>query len=460
MSPEIKTFRGLSLAEVEAKVRAELGDDAVVVRQREGLSGGVGGFFQRRLYEVDALAGTAAEAVVAADEPAVAPARMPADAPVSDARDDFLTQLKSALTPEMAQTAAEQRLVQEAASFIPESLAPEATPPVPAAPAAVPSASALAAMFAPDVPREPVAWPEEEDIALEAAPVEHEIEILPPAPAPGALAPIAAAPLPALATKAALPAHWPAGAARLQGRLTDRGVSEELTAEVLDEAVTHLLPFSSHGRIKPLVASALARRIPVQPLRGAGGRVVGFVGPGGSGKTRSVARLAHAYAVRSQVPVACIALRAEDEGAELQRLVRPFGVSVHAIADAAEARARIAGFPEGTLVLVDTPGVSPRAEAELRALATELRQLQLDECHLAVPATMSRSAGRDLVEGTRALGVGALAMTHADETERLGSVVELAIETSLPVSYVGRGTIVTGGLRPALPEELAAAVVA
>src|SRR4051794_2331628 len=60
---EPRTFRGLSLAEVERKVRAELGDDAVVVRQREGLSGGVGGFFQRKLYEVDALPGAAAPAV-------------------------------------------------------------------------------------------------------------------------------------------------------------------------------------------------------------------------------------------------------------------------------------------------------------------------------------------------------------------------------------------------------------
>jgi flagellar biosynthesis GTPase FlhF len=450
MNPEMKTFRGLSWAEVEAKVRAELGDDAVVVRQREGLSGGVGGFFQRRLYEVDALAGAAADAAVAAEAPSAPAMPMPADAPVSDVREDFLSQLKTALTPEVEQTAIEQKLVQEAAAFIPEPLLPAPAP----APAPSPSSSAaLAAMFAPDAPREPVVWPEDEVVAEpEAEPV---VEVLPPAPAP-----VATAPLPVVAEKAGRPAHWPAGAGRLLSRLAERGVSDELTAEVLDEAVTHLLPFSSHGRLKPLVAAALARRIPVQPLHGAGGRVVGFVGPGGSGKTRSVARLAHAYAVRSQVPVACIALRAEDEGAELQRLVRPFGVNVHAIADAAEARARIESFPADTLVLVDTPGVSPRAEAELRALATELRQLRLDECHLAVPATMGRSAGRDLVEGTRPLGVDALAMTHADETERLGSVVELAIDAALPISYVGRGTIITGGLRPALPEELAAAVVA
>jgi flagellar biosynthesis GTPase FlhF len=252
----------------------------------------------------------------------------------------------------------------------------------------------------------------------------------------------------------------PAGAARLETRLVERGLSALLSGEVLDEAVNHLLPFSSQNRLKPLVASALARRIPTQPLRGAGGRVVGFVGPGGSGKTRCVARLAHAYAVKAGVPVACLALRAEDDGAELQRLVRPFGVNVHALSDATEARARIASMPEGTLVLVDTPGVSPRAEAELRQLQAELRQLSLDECHLAMPATIGQDAGRDLVEGTRALGVDAMALTHADETERLGTVVELAMQTGLPLSYIGRGTIVTGGLRPALPEELAAAVAA
>ena len=443
MSENVKSFRGLSLAEVEAKVRAELGDDAVVVRQREGLSGGVGGFFQRRLYEVDAIAGSLRDPDASSAAPNSAGAASPEPESAPDVREDFLSQLKAAMTPEVEQTVAESHAAQAAAEFMREDLVPAPATP---APAANGSAAALAAMFAPDAPREPVAWPEAE---LEVEPV---AEILPPAPA--------TAPLPVLAASTDVAAQWPAGAQRLATRLADRGVSPELGTAVLDEAVTHLLPFSSQGRLKPLVAGALARRIPVQPLRGAGGRVVGFVGPGGSGKTRSVARLAHAYALKSQVPVACIALRAEDEGAELQRLVRPFGVSVHAIADATEARARIESFPEGTLVLVDTPGVSPRAEADLRTLAADLRQLRLDECHLAVPATMAHDAGRDLVEGTRALGVDALALTHADETDRLGNVVELAIDTGLPLSYVGRGTIVTGGLRPALPEEIAAAVVA
>ena len=36
------------------QIREELGPDAIVLRRREGLVGGVGGFFQRPFVEVDA----------------------------------------------------------------------------------------------------------------------------------------------------------------------------------------------------------------------------------------------------------------------------------------------------------------------------------------------------------------------------------------------------------------------
>ena len=55
-SDDVKTFRGRSLEELLPQIRAELGPDAIVLRRREGLGGGVGGFFQRPYVEVDARA--------------------------------------------------------------------------------------------------------------------------------------------------------------------------------------------------------------------------------------------------------------------------------------------------------------------------------------------------------------------------------------------------------------------
>src|ERR1700742_1344879 len=58
---DVKTFRGRSLEELLPQIRAELGPDAIVLRRREGLGGGVGGFFQRPYVEVDARAPRADE---------------------------------------------------------------------------------------------------------------------------------------------------------------------------------------------------------------------------------------------------------------------------------------------------------------------------------------------------------------------------------------------------------------
>src|SRR4051812_2369495 len=51
---DTKTYRGRTLEEVLPKIKADLGPDAEIVRQRSGLTGGVGGFFQRACVEVEA----------------------------------------------------------------------------------------------------------------------------------------------------------------------------------------------------------------------------------------------------------------------------------------------------------------------------------------------------------------------------------------------------------------------
>jgi hypothetical protein len=55
--PAVKTFRGRTLEELLPQIREQLGPDAIVVRQRDGLMGGIGGFFQQRFVEVDAKRG-------------------------------------------------------------------------------------------------------------------------------------------------------------------------------------------------------------------------------------------------------------------------------------------------------------------------------------------------------------------------------------------------------------------
>jgi flagellar biosynthesis GTPase FlhF len=252
-------------------------------------------------------------------------------------------------------------------------------------------------------------------------------------------------------------AGWPELALQIHEDLTARGIDTDLVAEIVSEAVEHMAPFSRRP-LRPLVADGLARCLTPLPRRRPGRLVIGFVGADGSGKTRCTSRLALAYARRGNRPVVCLTLRPEDRGAALRDAVGKAGIAVHAAADVASARRFLAEVGEHALVVVDTPSVTPGDKAELRRLGEELRQLQLDECHLTMPATLSPQDAGDLVADTRPLGVDALAITHVDATDHLGAAIGAAIDARLPISYLGRGAG-RAELRPARPEALALELV-
>ena len=65
----VRTYRGRKLEDLIPQIRAELGPDAIILRQREGLMGGVGGFFAQKCVEVDAQAAPKRVDIYDEDEP-------------------------------------------------------------------------------------------------------------------------------------------------------------------------------------------------------------------------------------------------------------------------------------------------------------------------------------------------------------------------------------------------------
>jgi flagellar biosynthesis protein FlhF len=392
--PELRTFRGRTLEELLPKIRAELGAEAIVVRQRDGLMGGIGGFFQQHFVEVEARAGHARIDVY--DEPPVAAPHV----------------------------------------FEPPALEPPALEPLGLEPPALePTAAAPAAP---------------EPFALQLAAAEAHVEeaiITAMAPAP----PVVEAP-----TKPK-PAHAPrtAQARAIVSALTARGLSQGLAEELLADAAAHVLPFTPDGDLRAAVRGALARRIPVAELPPPGGRAIAFVGAGGAGKTRCVAGLASAHAQAGALPVVCLTLAAADDGAELTRLLAPHGVTVEPISTPAAARTRLARAREDALVVLDTPAVSPGDARAIAELASGLVPLALDETQLVVPAPLSAGAAAELRERLAPLRPTGIAMSHADTTDHLGPVVELACACRVPLAYVADGLALPGALAPADPLRIA-----
>ena len=83
-----KTYRGETLDELLPQIQAELGADAVITRQREGVVGGLGGFFGKRCVEVEARTGEHANGATAVLPPRAAVAAYDTGDALPDEFDD------------------------------------------------------------------------------------------------------------------------------------------------------------------------------------------------------------------------------------------------------------------------------------------------------------------------------------------------------------------------------------
>ena len=448
---DTKTYRGRTLEELIPQIKAELGPDAVITRQRDGLMGGVGGFFQRRFVEIEARPGRAR--FDAYDDAPAQPGPAPAD---PSGFDDFLpAEPQDPATAEGLSSPAIQELLQQASPFAqqlsdaegidtpahlrrqePAGYEPQPQP-------QQPEQQQQPFHLQPPFQHEP---PFGQPPVQQQQPIE-EVPAPAPVPAPGPEPETAAGPT------------RPAVADALERRLLDGGLSHERASALVQETVTHLLPFGTPRGMKKLVRAALARRIPVAPGFTGHARSLAFVGPGGSGKTLCTARLAAAYAQGSDLSVICLSLTPDGHGGDLARMLEPLGVAVHAVADPADARGRIAAAAGDALVVVDTPALAPRSAAEVRALAAQLETLGLDQVHLTLPATFSPAAARELIGACEPLGVACITLTHTDETSHFGGLVDTIIESGKPVSFLSSGAALPGGLEPADALDLASLVL-
>jgi flagellar biosynthesis GTPase FlhF len=465
-----RVYRGRTVEELIPKIQAELGRDAIVIRRQTGLTGGFAGFFQRPYVEIEARRGspgidrydedvaapvmpgeldsTAAAAaheldrtaladLLARAQPAPAPAKGHSPAPsngrgtpldVQDSEDEFreLTAAGPLATPGDVQRVgpAEPEPERERRD------APDEGRPTD------PFAAALAEAEAAVSQGQPVAHPGQV----------QSNGIRPPASPANGDRPGSPRDTGTVLRSRARDA--------IEHRLRDVGVGEELVRELLEAATVHVMPFMpARTSLLRAVQVALKQRIPTARALPAGNATIAVVGPGGSGKTSCCAALLGAYGKRSALPAACVTIAEGPQRRHLEMLLSPHVLQPVPVDDP-QALAALRDAREEGVVLLDTPAVSPGDRPAIRALETLLAGMRADRVVLALPATLGAKATAQLLEALSPLGADAIAITHADETDQLGVIVDAACTFGLAPAYTlerGRG----GGLAQVEPSELA-----
>ncbi len=462
---EARVFRGRSVDELIPRIQRDLGPDAIILRRREGLSGGILGFFQQQWVEIEAIAGTPRLDVYDEHESATPPVGPPAPEPV------FEPEPAPALEPAPYQPYA----APAPAPAVPVAPAPAPAVPVSAAephaqlsdparlfarenPAAHPGGSAYVTAHLAALARENRARLAERERPLVPEPHREPAPAVMPPPRPAPRVDfhelIPEEPRPAVPPEPEPQRFedWrePRGAPERrtvgpgsQGRaragvekgLRRYGISERMIGELIDAANAHVLPFSPRSGLAAAVRSALAQRIPVAPPLPLEGATMVIVGTGGAGKTTCCAALLGAYRQGSTLTAAFATITREPVHGELQMLLSPTLVKPTPVENPRVQRAlrRARG---GGLVVLDTPPVSPADRTGIRRLGRLIADLEPERVLVALPATLGGAAAAQLLESLAPLKPNALIVTHAEETDQIGVAVEAACHFGLAPEYM------------------------
>lgn len=183
-----------------------------------------------------------------------------------------------------------------------------------------------------------------------------------------------------------------------------------------------------------------------------------LVGPTGVGKTTTVAKIAEYLSNRQPVIITIDTFRI---GAvpQITTLGELLGVPVEIAYSPQELAHKVAGYRQGHIVLIDTPGRSPYAADGLLELGHYLAAVPDKTVHLALAAGTKFEDMHHTLEAFGAESIDNLLFTKIDETETLGAAYSLACETRLPLSYLTRGQRVPEDIEPAAVERVVEFVI-
>lgn len=236
----------------------------------------------------------------------------------------------------------------------------------------------------------------------------------------------------------------------LCARLQAMGVSNTLSNEMVSYTPNHYDERQAWLFLLKLLANRL--NIAGNDILNQNG-VVALVGPTGTGKTTTVAKLAARYAQKyGAEQVALVTIDSYRIGAyeQLATYAKIIGCAVHKAHNSEALAERLFACRNKRLVLIDTAGFGQRDTR----LINQLDTFSGDSCanikkYLVMQASTQQQVLSGTIDAYRATELTGCILTKLDETYSLGGALSALIENGLPISYLTDGQKVPEDLKAA-----------
>jgi flagellar biosynthesis protein FlhF len=221
--------------------------------------------------------------------------------------------------------------------------------------------------------------------------------------------------------------------------LTEQGFSSDVAQAVLDRMPAGLGRQQATAHVLQTLFMQLQHAQPDTEWVDTPG-VYALVGPTGSGKTTTLAKVAaRCLAIHGKGSVAIVTTDTYRIGAvdQLKIYGRVLGVNVHVAASHDALQQVIQANRDVRLLLVDTMGLSPR-DSRTQGFVQAFDTLGVRKV-LVLNASSQAAVQQDVIERFKGTGLAGCVMAKLDETLSLGATLDVLLRNHLPVMYLAAG---------------------
>lgn len=239
------------------------------------------------------------------------------------------------------------------------------------------------------------------------------------------------------------------GSAAMQAlfqRLLDNDVSIERAREVITNVNRRLTgnDLDSPAALREAAQASIAEMVPIAgPLKLGANKtsVISLIGPTGVGKTTTLSKLAANLLIKDRYRVGFITIDTYRLGAaeQLRTLANVLDVPMKVVMSPSEMRTTIREMDQLEVIFIDTAGRSHRDRLKMNELKTFLDAAAPDETHLCLAATTHPSHMLSALDHFGSLSVDKVILTKLDEAATYGPVLDVISSAGKPISYFTTG---------------------